>query len=158
MKLASLSGAAAVLAIGLALAPVPAEGTGDPPPPPAPVHPDPAALEAAILDATRAFLRSDLVGARAALDRVEEACRRLSSDEEAAYPSEIVLFDQAFHKTLDVAREFSVRGFDERAFDQLRWIHKSCRTCHEIARRERLPGTPAPTVPPGPGEESPGSE
>lgn len=148
MTLASVvSAATAALAIVLASGALAAGGAADAPRP-IPVHEDPAELEDAVLDATRAFLRSDLVGARAALDRVETGCRRLALDEAVAYPSEIVLFDEAFHKALDVAREFSGRGLDERAFDQLRWIHKSCRTCHEIARRQGIPGTPAPTAPP----------
>lgn len=136
-------------AVALALGAVSAEGAPDAPPSRAPVHADSAALEMAILDATRAFLREDLVAARAALDRVESSCRRLDRERDGAISIDVVLFDQAFHKTLDVAREYSGRGLGERAFDQLRWIQKSCRTCHEIARKEGIPGVPVPTTPSG---------
>lgn len=100
-----------------------------------PVHADAAALERAVLDTTAAFLHEDLPAARAALDRVEAACRRLGPDDTPAYASELVVYDQAFHVTIDRAREFAGRGIADKAFDQFVWMQRGCRACHDLARK-----------------------
>lgn len=120
------------------------------------MHADVAALERAVVDATLAFIRSDLRAAREALDRADAGCRRLRSEEDPSYPSDLVTYDQAFHTTIDMAREFSTRGALDRAFDQFVWMQKACRTCHEIARGKGfLPptgsdATPGPHAPRNP--------
>jgi hypothetical protein len=99
-----------------------------------PVHPAPAALEQAVLDATRAYLREDAVGARAALDRLEEACRKLQPEEAGEGPQDLVTYDRAFHAALGSAREHAGAGEVASSFDQFAWVQRGCRVCHGIAR------------------------
>lgn len=108
----------------------------------APVHPDPAALEQALLDAVRALVRDDPVAARTALDRVEKGCRRLGQDEIPSFSSDLVEYDAAVHLTIDRTREFSARGDLDRAQEQTWWLQKGCRKCHEIARKDGLMAPP----------------
>ncbi len=114
-----------------------------------PVHTDPAALEQAVLDATRALLREDTRSAREALDRVEAGCRRLTQDDAPAIPSDIISYDRALHVTIDTAREYAMRGKLDKTFEQFYWIQRSCFTCHDAARKagildERKAGAPKP--------------
>jgi len=124
---------------------------------PLPVHADAAELESALVDTVRALVRSDLVAARAALDRMEAGCRRLRPDEASPHPESVAANDRAFHATLDKAREFALRGAEDRAFEQLYWIEKACLQCHEAAPTENLPGLPTPRVPALPEASTPGS-
>ena len=133
-----------------------AEGLAEAAPRPQAVHADAAELENALVDTIRAFVRSDLVAARSALDRMEAGCRRLGSDATSPYPSSVVDVDRAFHATLDKAREYSLKGLEDRAFEQLYWIEKACRMCHDVGRTERLPGLPAPRSAIPPGDPAPG--
>lgn len=96
-------------------------------------HADPDALERATLDATRALLRSDAAAARSAMDRVEAACRRVEPDE--SVPADVREIDVAFHRTLDLAREWATRGDVEKSWDQFYWIPKGCRQCHAAAKK-----------------------
>ncbi len=106
-------------------------GSGGDPEPVAPstlhAHVDPAGLERAVLDATLAFLRSDLVSARSALDRIEESCNRLKRDEGTPFSGDVIVYDQAFHAALDFAREYAGKGRLEESFDQFVWIQRGCR-------------------------------
>jgi hypothetical protein len=101
---------------------------------PLPVHPDAAALQRATSDAVLAMIQDDTVAARAALDRIEAGCRRLSREADSAYPEDIVVYDKAFHVTLDRMKEFAARGDAERTFEQTYWMQKACRICHGLAR------------------------
>jgi hypothetical protein len=96
-------------------------------------HPDPAAVERSILDATRALLRDDSRGTRRALDALEEGCRRVNAEEESRLPSDVVAWDLAFHARLDMAREFAARGKIEDSFDSMIGVQRACRGCHEKA-------------------------
>jgi hypothetical protein len=114
---------------------------------PAPIHADGAALERAVLDATIAFLHSDLHAAREALDRIAAGCRRLSRDEVPRPPEDELLGDQVFHKTVDFAREFATGGEIDKAFDQFVWAQKTCRTCHDRVRKAKPVERPAISAP-----------
>lgn len=97
-------------------------------------HPDGAALEQAVLDATLAFLREDLKAARPALDRMDAGCRRMREDDVEAHGSELVAYDRAFHSALDLSREMATAGNMQRSWEQFMWVTKGCRGCHAIAR------------------------
>ncbi len=116
--------------------------------PPLRMHADATALERAVVDATLAFIRSDATAAREALDRVEAGCRRLGRDDIPRVTEDVVVWDQAFHKTVDLAREHAAAERIEKAFDQFVWVQKACRTCHTLARKES-PGKPATPPPAG---------
>ena len=92
------------------------------------VHPDPAAIEAAYIDATRAFLHEDLEGVKDALGRIEDGCRRMNPDPEI--PSTVTSYDRAFHTALTMAREDAHRGRFDKCFEQYYWIQKGCVECH----------------------------
>jgi hypothetical protein len=131
MKLAPLAGLFALAAIA---------GTPEPARPP--FHQQPQAVLEAWLAANRASLREDAPAAREALDRLERACRRLAPEEVDSHGSELVAVDKAYHATLSRAREFAGAGELTQAFDEIVWISRTCRSCHEIARREgRLPAS-----------------
>ena len=100
---------------------------------PAPIHVDGAALENAVVEATRALLRADAQAARAALDRAEEACRHVSGEEKPAWPRPIVHDDMALHMALDKGRELSARGEIEKSVETLVWVGRTCRECHARA-------------------------
>jgi hypothetical protein len=110
------------------------------------MHADPPALERAVVDATLAFIRADAAAAREALDRVEAGCRRLGRDDVPRVTEDVVVWDQAFHKTVDLAREHAAAARIEKAFDQFVWVQKACRTCHTLSRQEAAakPATPPP--------------
>jgi len=105
---------------------------------PAPVHRDAAALERAVLETTRAFLREEPAGVRAGLERIEASTRRLDREADAGYGSDLLIYEQAFHVTLDRAREFASRGDLENGFNQLVWMQRACVTCHGLARERGL--------------------
>lgn len=105
---------------------------------PAPVHNDLGALEKAVVDATLAYVRGDSKAARAALDRVSDGCRRLGREDNPKSPDGLIEYDQAFHKTVDLAREFATTDQIERSFDQFVWAQRACRVCHGLARKEGL--------------------
>ena len=117
---------------------------------PAPIHRDLPSLEKAIVDATVAFVHDDCQAARAALERVETGCRRLGREDDPKAPDDLIEYDQAFHKTVDFAREFAASDQVDRSFDQFVWAQRACRKCHELARKDGLmamsaaPRKPAP--------------
>ena len=117
----------------LLLAAAAAAASPAPAPMPAPVHVDGQALEDAVVEATRAFLRADAPAARAALDRAEEACRRLAHDEKPAWTRTIVNDDIALHMALEKARELSSLGAIDKAVETLVWVGRTCRECHARA-------------------------
>lgn len=96
-------------------------------------HPDSAALEESVLDATRALLREDAAEARRALDRVERGCRRVEPEDESGLPSDLVAWDVAFHTRLNLARELAGRENVEGTFDSMVAIQRACRGCHQKA-------------------------
>ena len=104
-----------------------------PSPLPEPVHVNGGALEDAVVEATRAFLRADAAGARAALDKAEDACRRLAYDDKPAWTRTIVNDDLALHMALEKAREMASRGEIDRAVETLVWVGRTCRECHARA-------------------------
>ena len=133
-----------------------ADAVASPPPSPLPppVHVNGSALEDAVVEATRAFLRADAAGARAALDKAEEACRRLAYDDKPAWTRTIVNDDIALHMALEKAREMASRGEIDRAVETLVWVGRTCRECHARAadaegklpleKRKPLKNTPVP--------------
>jgi hypothetical protein len=101
-------------------------------------------LEKAVTDVVIACLRENATAAVEAMDRIEGSCRRLSRDEAPAIPGDVILYDQALHTALARSREYARGGHLTNAFDQFVWVMRSCRNCHEMARRNGLlPGTPS---------------
>jgi len=138
---------AAVLLLGAAPQASPPENAGAPEERPAPLHADVAALERAVVDATLAYVHSDCRAARAALDRIDAGCRRLSRDDTPKAPDDVIVYDETFHKTVDLAREFAAGEQLERSFDQFVWAQRACRLCHGQAQAAKL----MPPHPPKPG-------
>ena len=103
-----------------------------------PVHRDTVVLERSSLEAIRSFLREDPVAARRALDQVDRNTRRLDRFADAAYGEEMIVFEQAFHVTLDRARELAGKRRLEDAFNQFVWVQRSCIVCHGLARKQGL--------------------
>lgn len=110
----------------------------DPADRPPTVHTDAAALEQAAVDAVRAFLREDAAAAREALDRVDGATRRLDRERDAALGDDLLTYEQAFHVTLDRAREMAGKRKLEESFNHFVWVQRACVTCHGIAREQGL--------------------
>ena len=107
------------------------------------VHRDPREVLEGTVEAARAYLLEDATAMRAALDRIERATRRLDRERDAALGKDLLVYEQAFHETLDRAREMSGKGDLEKAFNQFVWTQRACVTCHGIARDEgRLPPAP----------------
>ncbi|HJQ97527.1 MAG TPA: hypothetical protein VJ826_04380 [Candidatus Polarisedimenticolaceae bacterium] len=131
----------ALMVLLLAAAPV---ASPAPAPLPSPVHMDGQALENGVVEATRAFLRNDPKAARAALDRAEEACRRLAYDDTPAWPRAVVNDDMALHMALDKARELTSLGQIEKAVETLVWVGRTCRECHARSAEGALPGQKLP--------------
>ncbi len=102
------------------------------------LHVDGKALAEALLDVTAALLRDDGKAARLALDRMEEACRRLPPEEAEFFGSGLITLDQALHKVLTGSREYSGAGEVERTFEEFIWVQRTCRQCHALARDEGL--------------------
>ena len=102
------------------------------------VHKNGKALAEGLLEVTAALLRDDAKAARTALDRMEEACRRLPPEEDEFFGSGILILDRALHKVLSGSREYSGAGEVERAFDEFVWVQRTCRQCHALAREQGL--------------------
>lgn len=131
--------AAAIAAMGVLLAVggawlVAATDAGDAEGPSRDVHKSSEALLRSVLDTTAAFLAEDPVAARAALDRVKDNTPPLHPDDDAAYGSEIVNLDRAFHVTIDLSREFVTKRRMAEGFDQFVWVQRACVKCHGMAR------------------------
>jgi hypothetical protein len=115
-----------------------AAGERDEPTATAKVHVDGKALGRACSKATAALLRDDPVAAKAALIQMEEACRRLTPEEDATFGSGARTLDQALHKVLGNTREYVAAGAMDRAFDEFTWVQRTCRNCHALARERGL--------------------
>ncbi len=102
------------------------------------VHSDGKALAAALLEVTAALLRDDAKAARPALDRMEEACRRLPPEEDEFFESGMISLDRALHRVLAGSREYSGAGDAGRTFDEFVWVQRTCRQCHSLAREQGL--------------------
>ncbi|HEX6853135.1 MAG TPA: hypothetical protein VF139_17195 [Candidatus Polarisedimenticolaceae bacterium] len=102
---------------------------GDPPAPRR-LHEDAEAMQRAMGAALDALLRNDANGTRAALDRIEAACRRIDQDAKADFGEKTVTFDLAFHRQLDLARELAARGDLEAFGPHFYGVIKGCRGCH----------------------------
>jgi len=102
------------------------------------VHSDGKALAEALYEVTAALLRDDTKVARAALDRMEEACRRLEPEEVEFFGSGMITLDRALHKVLSGSREYAGAGEVERTFDEFIWVQRTCRQCHTLAREQGL--------------------
>lgn len=111
------------------------------------LHVEGRALEQAVMDAALAFVRDEASLVRAALDRLEENCRRLKVEQGERYGSEIVVHDQAFHATLTKAREFATKGMLQEGFNEFAWVQRTCRSCHALARARGLLPTPTSSEP-----------
>jgi len=98
-----------------------------------PFHADPAVLERTLADTILALSRGDAPAMRSGLDGIEKACRRTRDDE--PYPKELLTFDNAFHLTVDRARELAGAGDIEHSAQQFCWIQGACRKCHDEARK-----------------------
>ena len=107
-----------------------------------PIHPDPASLESAILDAQRAVLRDDVVALAAALVDVSDRTRTIGKDETGRYEA-VRVVDRGFHVGLDAAIAAARGGDLQEAVGQTYWVAVGCRKCHVEARRVGLlPNTP----------------
>ena len=62
------------------------------------VHPDAADVEAALLDATLAFVYGDMAAAKGAMDRIEKGCRDLSIGGGPEIPEPVMLALQYLHE------------------------------------------------------------
>lgn len=102
------------------------------------VHSDGKALAEALMEVTEALLRDDGKTARLALDRMEDACRRLPPEEIEFFGSGMITLDRALHKVLSGSREYSGAGEVERTFDEFIWVQRTCRQCHALARDQGL--------------------
>ena len=102
------------------------------------IHVDGDAVEKALLEATRAYLYSDLEAVDVALDRLEAGCRRLSREATPEIPDPVITYDRAFHLALDASREQARRGNMEESFNQFIWIQRGCRRCHKLSRENGL--------------------
>jgi hypothetical protein len=133
-------------ALGIAGDAEPPEASPDPAEQPVRVHSDPDELVNGAADAVRAYLLEDSRAMRAALDRIERSTRRLDPTRDEDLGEGLVRYEQAFHETLDRAREYSIKGRLEDAFNQFVWTQRACVTCHGIAREQGLmePGPVAP--------------
>jgi hypothetical protein len=109
-------------------------GTDEGPAKPRPVHVSPQRVLERTLGATAAFLSEDGVKARAELDALKIESPPLDRDRDEAYGHEILSFDQAFHVTINRAREYAAAGRLEDGFNQLVWVQRACVTCHGMAR------------------------
>jgi len=143
----SLRRASGVAALLLAL-PLLAVDEGDSAAPPVrPVHDSAKAVVEHVLGAARAFLAEDGATMRTELDALDAASPALDRERDEAYGHELLSFDQAFHITIDRARESATAGRLEDAFNQLVWVQRTCVSCHRMAREKGwLPG-PAKTTP-----------
>ena len=103
------------------------------------VHSDPADVEAALLDATLAFVYGDMAAAKGAMDRIEKGCRDLSIGTGPEVPERLVSVSRAFRIRLNVARELAAKEQLKLAREQFFWIQRACRDCHVIARENGLP-------------------
>ena len=113
-----------------------------------PVHASAPRVVEHVLGATRAFLAEDGVAARAELDALKRESPPLDRERDAAYGSDILSFDQAFHVTIDRAREYAVAGRLADSFNQLVWVERACITCHGMARTRGLLAAPASSASP----------
>ena len=102
-------------------------------PGPAKLHQDAEAMRRAMGESLDALLRDDAKGTRAALDRIEIACRRADQEERATLGEKTVTFDLAFHRQLDLARELAGRGDLEALGPHFDGLIKGCRGCHAEA-------------------------
>jgi hypothetical protein len=119
---------------------------------PAPVHSAPGVTERELIAVIQALVREDAVGSRASLERLKATVRSVQSDEADTLSSDLVVHAQAFRAALARARESAGAGELMRAFDDFYWAQRSCRQCHEAARRQGIggvPAAPAPAAPPG---------
>ncbi len=134
-KAVALAGAVlgVVVLVGAAEKAGPPAGSATTEPRIPPIHSDLPALEKAVVDATVAYIRGDMKAARAALERVESGSRRLGWDDDPKAPQDMIEYDQAFHKTVDLAREFAAKEQVDRSFDQFVWAQRACRVCHGLA-------------------------
>jgi len=117
-------------------------------PAPQPVHRDSAKLLEAVGDAARAHAIEDLAAMGTALDRIDANTRPLGDADRAVYGARTVNYDQAFHVTLDRARQLLAGGDLENAFNQFVWVQRACVVCHADARESgvQIP-RPAPEAP-----------
>ena len=129
-------GLIAALLAGLAIV-----GAADAPPTeedgsagPRAVHVDSEAVIESVLEATRAYMAEDPVGARVALDGLKQHSPPLKRERDEAYGHEMLGFDQAFHITIDRSREYALAGHMEDSFNQFVWVQRACITCHGMAR------------------------
>lgn len=120
-------------------------------PAPAKLHQDAEAMRRAMGESLDALLRDDAKGTRAALDRIEAACRRADQEERATLGEKTVTFDLAFHRQLDLARELAARGDLDALGPHFYGLIKGCRSCHAEAAGVSF------ASPSGSGSPNPGS-
>jgi hypothetical protein len=99
-----------------------------------------------MLDATRGLMFGDFKAARAALDRVEDSCRRINYDD-PPWPQAMIDQDVGMHQALSRAREFAARERWEDATASMIWIQRCCRDCHALRPKSASPsdtGSPNP--------------
>lgn len=135
--LGTLALAASLVLLAAAQAEAPA--VADPPDgEPRPVHLDVRAIEDGVVKATLGYLREDPAEIREGLERIEASTRRLDREADETLGSDLIVYEQAFHVTLDRSREFVNRGDLENSFTQFVWLERACITCHGLARERGL--------------------
>lgn len=121
--------------------------------PPRKLHIDPEGLRRGMTDTLDALLRDDAKGVRRALDRIEAGCRRAEQEERATLGDKTVVFDAAFHRQLDLARELAARGDLDGFGVHFHGLVKGCRGCHLEAAGVSF-ANPSDTGSPTPGSAS----
>jgi len=116
--------------------------------PPRRVHASASGVVERVLGATRAFLAEDGAAARVELDALKRESPPLDRDRDAVYGWEILSYDQAFHTTIDRAREYALAGRVADSFNQFVWVERACVTCHGMARTKGLLAPPASSASP----------
>jgi hypothetical protein len=91
-------------------------------------------MERGFVEAVGALMRDDPVAARAAVKRLQAACRRLAPEEDDTFGRGFGNLDQALHKVLGGTLEYLAAGDPEEAFNEFVWVQRSCRQCHALAR------------------------
>ena len=97
-----------------------------------PVHVDAKDLEKSMADAALGLVHGSGEEVRAAFDRAEKDCRRMTHAEDKIWIRDMVNQDMAMHAALDHARASASNGNLEDAMESMQWIVRTCRDCHRI--------------------------
>jgi hypothetical protein len=102
------------------------------------LHTDPDAMREGIAEAFRGFIDEDGAAVRAALDRVDQACRMPKAEDTEPFGKTMISVDKQLHLALALAREDATAGQLDRSLTQVYLIVKACVECHQSARERGL--------------------